>query len=125
MKNIIKSAILTASLVVAGAAVADDERPSHFRGLAAPDLNTAVVNFSEYNNRLEKALAGDELTDADLAAIHELSYTLENALEKINIDLDELAEILEKIHIASETANRDALKEAGPVYLNTARTVIK
>ncbi len=57
MKNLIKSAILTASLVVAGAAVAD-ERPSHFKGLAAPDLNTAVANFSEYNNRLEKVLAG-------------------------------------------------------------------
>ncbi len=123
MKNLIKSAILTASLVVAGAAVAD-ERPSHFKGLAAPDLNTAVANFSEYNNRLEKVLAG-ELTDADLAAVHELTYTLENALEKINIDLEELAEVLEKVHVASETNNRDALKEAAPVYLGTARTVIK
>lgn len=123
MKNLLKGAVLAVSLAVAGGAVAE-ERPSHFRGLAAPDLNTAVANFSEYNNRLEKVLAS-ELTDADLATVHELTYTLENALEKINIDLEELAEILERVHIASETANRDALKEVGPVYLSTARTVIK
>jgi uncharacterized protein (DUF342 family) len=123
MKNLLKGAVFAVSLAVAGGAVAED-RPSHFKGQAAPDLNTAVANFSEYNNRLEKILAG-ELTDADLATVHELTYTLENALEKINIDLEELAEILEKVHIASETANRDALKEAGPVYLSTARTVIK
>lgn len=123
MKNLLKGAVFAVSLTVAGGAIAE-ERPSHFRGLAAPDLNTAVANFSEYNNRLEKVLAS-ELTDADLATVHELTYTLENALEKINIDLEELAEILERVHIASETANRDALKEAGPVYLSTARTVIK
>lgn len=124
MKNLLKGAALAVSLAVAGGAVAE-ERPSHFKGLAAPDLNTAVANFSEYNNRLEKVLAADELTDADLASVHELTYTLENALEKITIDLEELAEILERVHVASETANRDALKEAGPVYLDTARSVIK
>ncbi len=99
MKNLLKGAVFAVSLAVAGGAVAED-RPSHFKGQAAPDLNTAVANFSEYNNRLEKILAG-ELTDADLATVHELTYTLENALEKINIDLEELAEILEKVHIAS------------------------
>jgi len=123
MKNLIKSTVLVVSLVVAGGAVAGD-RPSHFKGHAAPDLNTAVAHFSEYNNRLEKLLAG-ELTDADIAIVHELTYTLENALEKINADFDELAETLEKVHVASETANRDILQKAGSVYLSTARTVIK
>ncbi|HHX35643.1 MAG TPA: hypothetical protein GX719_10260 [Gammaproteobacteria bacterium] len=123
MQNFIKGAVLAVSLAVAAGAVAE-ERPDHFKGLAAPDLQTAVDNFSEYNNRLEKALNGD-LTDADLATIHELTYTLENALEKINIDLEELAETLEKVHVASETNNRDALKEAGPAYLNTSRIIVK
>lgn len=123
MKNMIKSVVLAASLAVAGGAVAE-ERPDHFKGHAAPDLATAVAHFSEYNNRLEKALAGD-LTGADIATIHELTYTLENALEKINNDLEELAETLEKVHVASETADRDVLKKAGPAYLSTARSVIK
>ncbi|MDY0250654.1 MAG: hypothetical protein RBR45_11475 [Pseudomonas sp.] len=123
MKNLIKGAVLTMSLAVAGAAIAD-ERPGHFKGLPAPDLQTAVTHFSEYNDRLEKALSGD-LSDADLVTIHELTYTLENALEKITVDLDELAQTLEKVHVASETFNRDALKEAGPAYLKTSRIVIK
>lgn len=123
MNNLLKGAVLAISFAVAGGAVAD-ERPDHFKGLAAPDLQTAVSNFSEYNNRLQKAVSGD-LTDADLVTIHELTYTLENALEKINIDLEELAETLEKVHVASETFNRDALKEAAPAYLNTARIIVK
>ena len=123
MKNLFKGAVLAVSLAIAGAAVAE-ERPDHFKALAAPDLQTAVTNFSEYNNQLEKAFSG-ELTDADLTKIHELTYTLENALEKITIDLEELAETLEKVHVASETYNRDALKEAAPVYLDTARIIVK
>lgn len=123
MHNLIKGALFTVGLAVAAGAVAD-ERPSHFKGLPAPDLATAVSNFSEYNNRLEAAING-ELTDADLGEIHILTYTLENALEKINVDLEALAQTLEKIHIASETANRDVLKDAGPVYLTTSRSVIK
>ncbi|WP_205341369.1 DUF6746 family protein [Denitrificimonas caeni] len=123
MKNIFKGAVFAVSLVVAGSAIAD-ESTAHFKGLAAPDLQTAVANFSEYNKRLEDVLSG-ELTDMDLVKVHELTYTLENALEKINVDLEELANTLEKVHVASETFNRDALKEAAPAYLNTARIIVK
>ena len=123
MKNVIKGALLAVSLAVAGGAMADD-RPDHFKGLAAPDLQTAVANFSEYNKRLEKALSG-ELTDADLMKIHELTYTLENALEKINDDLEDLADTLEEVHIASETFKRDELKKVAPQYLETSRQIIK
>ncbi len=123
MKNVIKGAVLAVSLAVAGGAMADD-RPDHFKGLESPDLQTAVANFSEYNKRLEKALSG-ELTDADLMKIHELTYTLENALEKINDDLEDLADTLEEVHIASETFKRDELKKVAPQYLETSRQIIK
>lgn len=123
MRNLLKGAVFTLGLAVAAGAMAE-EQTGHFKGLAAPDLATAVINFSEYNNRLEKVLEGD-LTDMDLATIHQLTYTLENALEKINIDLEELAQTLERVHVASETFNRDALKEAGPTYLETSRIVIQ
>lgn len=123
MCNIFKGAVLTVSLLVAASAMAE-ESAKHFAGLAAPDLETAVSNFSEYNNRLETVLNG-ELTDNDLMTIHQLTYTLENALEKINIDLEELAQTLEKVHVASETYNREALKEAGSAYLKTSRIIVK
>lgn len=124
MQNLIKGAVLAASLVVAGGAFADDDRPDHFKGLASPDLQTAVANFSEYNNRLEKALES-ELTVADMQAIHELTYTLENALERINDELEDLADTLEEVHLASENNNRDELKKVAPVYLETSRIIVK
>jgi|SRR5699024_10728791 len=124
MKNLVKGAVLAVSLSVAAVAVADDDRPDHYKGLASPDLQTAVANFSEYNNRLEKELSG-ELTNANLEKIHQLTYTLEVALEKIEDELDDLADLLEEVHLASENYDFAGVKKHAPAYLETARTVIK
>lgn len=119
MQNLIKGVVFALSLAVAGGVFATD-RPDHFKGLASPDLQTAVKNFSDYNKRLEKIMAG-KLTNADLVTIHELTYTLENALEKINEDLAELAETLEEVHVASETFKRDDLKKASQAYFKAVK----
>lgn len=66
----------------------------------------------------------DQLTPDDLNTIHLLTYTLENALEKINTDLAELAEKLELLHLASETSDANAARQYGETYLLNARTVI-
>ncbi|MDM7858363.1 DUF6746 family protein [Thiopseudomonas acetoxidans] len=124
MKNIFTIAGLTIGLAFASVTFADEERVQHFKGLPAPDLATAVANFSEYNTRLEAKLAS-KLTDEDLAEIHVLTYTLENALEKIEDELEELAETLEEVHVASETFDREKLKKNGDVYLQVSRTIIK
>ena len=65
------------------------------RAEPAETMEQALANFSEYNARLAALLEQDELTMADLAQIHQLTYTLENALERINDDLEDLAETLE------------------------------
>ena len=39
--------------------------------------------------------------------------------------LEELAETLEEVHIASETYKRDDLQKVAPVYLETARIIVK
>lgn len=84
-------------MAFASASFADDVRTKHFKGLPAPDL----------------------------AEIHVLSYTLENALEKINEALAELADSLEEVHVASETFARDKLKKNGELYLQASRTIVK
>lgn len=99
-------------------AVAD--RIDHFHGKPADTLAEAIANFTEANRQLEKLLDG-RLSDADMAAIHELTYTLEVALEKINEELDELAEVLEEVHLGSESGDRDAVKANGQIYLSVAR----
>lgn len=80
MYTFMKSAVLVVGLAVAGGAVDDDDRSDHFKGLLARDLQTAVANFSEYNRLFEQELSG-ELSNANLAKIHQLTYTLEVALE--------------------------------------------
>lgn len=101
-----------------------DERPSHYQGQPANTLEQAVANFSEYNNRLADILAKKELTAADMHQVHELTYTLENALEKIRDELDELEDVLEEVHEASEYADIKAVQKHGKAYLETARKVI-
>ncbi|MCC5811502.1 MAG: hypothetical protein JJU06_14120 [Ectothiorhodospiraceae bacterium] len=118
----LSAAVLAAGLV-AGAAMASD-RIDHFEGLSAETLEEAVANFSEYNNRLAGILEKESLSDDDLLRIHELTYTLENALEKINVELSELAETLEELHIASETGDDTGAQRHGAAYLETARKVI-
>lgn len=102
----------------------EHERFDHFEGQSAASLEEAVANFSSYNEKLAEILAGEELDAAALVTIHELTYTLENALEKIEDELDDLADVLEDLHKASETADFDGTREHGRAYLDTARKVI-
>ena len=103
----------------------DEESPDHFKGKPSETLEQAVVNFSEYNGKLADLLAKDALSPHDLHQVHQLTYTLENALEKINAELTELANTLEAVHVASENGDAKTTKEQGARYLDTARKVIK
>lgn|SRR5690625_921532 len=95
-------------------------RVEHYEGKSSDTLSDALSNFREYNRILEQHLSGD-LTDEDLARVHELTYTLENALEKINEELSDLADVLEEVHVASESYNRDALAEPAKNYLRVIK----
>jgi hypothetical protein len=111
-------------LLATGAPAQAEERPDHFKGLPANTLEEAVRNFSEYNHKLEAVLDQDTLTSRELFAIHELTYTLENALERINVELEALANILEEVHVASETADTETVRSKSQEYLTVSRKVI-
>lgn len=111
------------SALFSTAVFADQERIDHYKGEPSPTLAVAMKNFVEYNQRLQAVLAKGELTVEDMVLIHELTYTLENALERIREDLEELAETLEEVHVASETMDYDTAKKAGALYLETAKII--
>ncbi|WP_309044120.1 DUF6746 family protein [Marinobacter sediminicola] len=113
---------VAASLLIAVPAFAGDS--SHFKGQPANTLEQAVANFSEYNNKLEKVLAG-ELTPEAMNEVHQLTYTLENALQKLDDEIDALEDTLEKVHKASEHADPDTVRTAGEQYLSNSRKMIK
>ena len=125
MKNF---SLLLAPLLVlglTGAAHAGDDRPDHFRGEPSPTLEQAMVNFSEYNRQLGEILAKDELGPEDTAKIHELTYTLENALGKIKDGVELLEESLEAVHVSSERFELDVVRTEGARYLDTAAKLAK
>ncbi|MDY7116493.1 DUF6746 family protein [Halomonas sp. SSL-5] len=106
------------------AANADDhERPDHFAGESAETLDQAVTHFTETNRKLAELLAQDELSNADLGTIHELTYTLENALAKIDEELDTMAVDLEEVHLGSETLEHERVRTHGDAYLEAAQTL--
>lgn len=101
------------------------EKSGHFKGKPAETLEQAVSNFSEYNQKLSSILNQDNLSPQDMQQVHELTYTLENALGKINATMTELAETLEAVHVSSETGDAEGTKTEGLRYLDTANQIIQ
>ncbi len=122
-----KSLALFVTVMLFGYSVfaAAEEKPGHFKGKSSETLEEAVGNFSEYNQKLSKLLSQKTLSPVDMQQIHELTYTLENALEKINAAMTELTALLEAVHVGSETGDTAATQTEGARYLDMARQIIK
>lgn len=100
------------------------DRVSHYKVEPAKTLPEAVQRFSEYNAKLETLLKGD-VSDAEIAEAHQLTYTLEDALGRMRKELDELAGPLEKLHVASEKLDRAEVVRQGEDYLSVSRQIVK
>ncbi|MEA1048494.1 DUF6746 family protein [Lamprobacter modestohalophilus] len=110
---------LTVTVGVAADELSPDGRP-HFSGKEADSVEEAFHHFEEGNEKLEKYLKDDSIEGADLAHIHELTYTLENAIAKMQAALVSLATSLEEVHLASERGDIDVVLESGREYLSIA-----
>jgi hypothetical protein len=100
------------------------EAPEHFKGEASPTLEAALENLATYNAKLEALLAKDKLSLIDMNQVHELTYTLENALARIDAHLKTTAETLESVHKASERADAAVVKTDGQRYLNDSQRLL-
>lgn len=102
------------------ALASDDDRPEHFKGEASENLDQALANLGSYNRKLAALLAEESLSTAQLHEVHVLTYTLENALERIEEEVEAMAEDLEAVHVASEHADPDTVKSRGKAYLDAS-----
>lgn len=107
--------------ILAGPTTAE-ERIGHFAGKPAETLQQAVSNFAEGNQELQQLLNG-ELSNEDMGKIHMLSYTLENALGKLNEEMQVLSVLLEQVHLASETGKHQVVKGSGKAYMEIVDTL--
>ncbi|KKO44142.1 hypothetical protein WG68_16920 [Arsukibacterium ikkense] len=110
--------------IYAPISLAEQPRPDHFKGQQAATLSEAVELFRNSNVTLQKLIAG-ELTPAVMVEIHQLTYTLENALEKIHSETTLLKDVLEEVHLGSEHMDFAKVEHQAKRYLETATTLIK
>jgi hypothetical protein len=104
------------ALVVAMPAFAT-ERPDHYQPKPSPTLEAALANLTEFNPKLAALLEKDSLTPEELNQVHQLTYTLEAALEKLGSEQARVAELLEEVHVASEKNDSSTVKTSGRAYL--------
>lgn len=125
--NILKSmafAVLATMLASSAALAAEGERQyQHFQPQPAETLSQAIMNLNKYNAELQ-ALVQGELSANDMAKVHELTYTLEVALAKLNKELDTAANALEAVHLGSESMNQARVKSFGEAYLERVNHVL-
>ena len=122
MKNL--TALMLATSLMSLSQIAFSETAKHFEGKSLESIEEALEVFKEYNEQFEAKL-NTALDPLALHEIHEMSYTMENALGYIANTINTIAEDLESVHKASEHANPERVKEKGSEYLKLSRTVIK
>ena len=60
-----------------------------------------------------------------MVEIHELTYTIEVALEKIHTETGKLKDVLEEVHVASEHMDTTTAKARGDASIKAAQTLVK
>lgn len=117
--------VLTLGLVQPWSTTAASEKPDHFKGKPSANLAEALSNLDEYNAKLATLLERETLTLEELTQVHELTYTLEQALQRIQTDVGRIAQDLEVVHKASERADGKTVKSSGAAYLEAAQTLVR
>ncbi|RUO40945.1 hypothetical protein CWE22_01735 [Pseudidiomarina aestuarii] len=109
--------VVALALIPATVAFADEKRPDHFEGEASPTLDAAIENLSVYNAKLQAIIGKSNLTATDMAEIHQLTYTIEVALARLNEEVETMQEQVEVVHLSSERMEFDQVQETGTNYL--------
>ncbi len=110
--------LITGSAIFFNADIAKaEEKYTHFPSLDAPTTSIALCNLVAFNEKLQVIAEKKELTPEDMVKVHEITYTLENAIIKLQKDLDTISVDLEKVHKASEQLDQATIKYSGDKYL--------
>ena len=117
-----KSLLMASLLVLSSATFASEAR--HFKGENAETLSQAVQQFSEQNKKLKTILQKGTVEPKEMADIHIMTYTLENAVAKMKSELDTIEELLEDVHKASEHGDTQKVLKQGQKYLEKAQTLV-
>ncbi len=110
----------TIAFGLAALPAAATEKVSHYAAEPSETLAEALATLAAYNAKIEAVLARDSLSLRDMEEVHEYTYTLEKAVERIAHDIEDIAVALEDVHQASEGDDPDALRAAAGGYIDLA-----
>ena len=122
MNKLIISAISSVFLVISAASA--EEKYSHFPSLDAPNTTVALDNLAKFNQKLQAIASKKDLTPEDMVKVHELTYTLENAVLRLQKGLNNIAVDLEKVHKASERFDQQTLRDSSEKYLTATQLIL-
>lgn len=98
-----------------------EDKYAHFPAVASQDLPTALCNINTYNEKLSELINKPILSAQDMVKVHELTYTLENAINFLKASLEQTSVDLEKVHKASEVLNQSIVKDTGKQYVKSTK----
>lgn len=119
MKNLLLSAALTLPTLC----YADNESVDHFQGEEPQSLAHAKMMVQQSHQQIEALLRNEKLTTEEIHELHELTYSLENAVAFIQEDIKNAADALETLHKASETYDPKKTRDSAKVYLQAAKVL--
>lgn len=121
----LKNLCLLLCLALSPAISLADERPEHYSGEKAETLEEALENLRTYSDKLATIVQDESFDSEHLNSVHEITYTLENALQTVEEELQQLAETLESVHIASEQGETTTVAEDSRIFLEKTRMLLQ
>jgi hypothetical protein len=125
MKKSLAILCLAATLALPTFANAEAEKIEHYEGQEIASSQEAITILQKDSAKITELLDGSDINDTVFETIHEMSYTLENATDKLialeytaQPKLDALDEAVQAIHHASESHEGDKVKEWAPKLAN-------
>ncbi|HMP74500.1 MAG TPA: hypothetical protein PKE55_14675 [Kiritimatiellia bacterium] len=121
-----KAYLLTALTLVAALGITTaHDRIDHFKGKPSETVAEAKENLSTYNQNLHQIITLESIQPEQMVEIHQLTYTLEIAIAKLQETLQEVADTLEEVHLGSETFDEPRVRENAKVYLHLIEQLLK
>ena len=120
-----KTILSVATALLLSFSVNADEKYDHFPAVESPDLPSALCNLKQYNEMLADITQKAELETLDMVKVHELTYTIEKAIQQMQATLNELAVELEEVHQASERLDKIVIKNSSEIFLRDSKAFIE
>mgnify|MGYP000049999017 FL=1 len=116
--NLLSKSLLAVVVALSGTVYASEVR--HYKGKDVNTVDEAIAVLKEYNPKLQALLESDELKPQDMGKIHEMTYSMENALKILEGSLKITQRNLEELHLSSERMETEKAKIYGKLYLDDA-----